>query len=74
VLAKHPRCVCAGECGKHDTLCAAVATVADHHPLERDELVAAGLNPNDPRHGRGLCAPCHGGKTARTRPAGWNDR
>jgi 5-methylcytosine-specific restriction protein A len=73
VLAKHPRCVCRGECGKHDTMCARPSTVADHWPLEREELIAAGMNPNDPRHGRGLCAPCHGGKTARTRPGGWND-
>ncbi|GAB3166660.1 hypothetical protein GCM10027059_25960 [Myceligenerans halotolerans] len=74
VLAKHPRCVCTGECGRHDGLCARRSTVADHWPRERAELVDDGLNPDDPQRGRGLCASCHGGKTARTRPAGFNDR
>jgi 5-methylcytosine-specific restriction enzyme A len=37
----------------------APATVADHYPLSRKELVAQGLDPNDPEHGRGLCKPCH---------------
>ncbi len=50
------------------------ATVADHHPLSRRELVAQGLDPNDPRHGRGLCASCHGIHTARAQPGGWNQR
>lgn len=48
------------------------ATVADHHPLSRRELVAAGLDPDDPAHGRGLCASCHGRHTARAQPGGWN--
>lgn len=73
VLAKHPRCVCIGDCGHHDTMCGAMSTVADHWPMERDEQIAAGLDPDDPSNGRGLCASCHGGKTARTRPGGWND-
>lgn len=73
VLAKHPRCVCTGDCGKHDTMCGALSTVADHYPHERVELVAMGHDPNDPAMGRGICGPCHGGKTARTRPGGWND-
>lgn len=71
VLAMNPRCVCRG-CGGHDGLCAAVATVADHFPHERADLVAMGQDPDDPAHGRGVCAPCHDRKTARTRPAGWN--
>lgn len=74
VLARQPRCVCDGECGAHDTLCARPSTVADHHPLERVDLIAACQDPNDPAHGRGLCASCHSGKTARTRPGGFNDR
>lgn len=41
------------------------ATVADHFPRSRRELVAAGENPNDPRHGRALCASCHGRYTAK---------
>lgn len=50
----------------------APATVADHWPRSRRELIAAGLNPNDPRHGRPLCAPCHGSETARLQPGGWH--
>lgn len=74
VLARNPRCVCTGECGRHDGVCGAIATVADHHPLERRDLVAAGLDPNDPQRGRGVCKPCHDAKTARTSPGGWNNR
>lgn len=66
-LAKHPVCV----------LCeTAPSTVADHHPLDRRELVRQGLDPNDPQHGRGLCASCHG-KATQANPAqrgGWNAR
>lgn len=43
----------------------APATEADHHPLDRRELVAQGLDPNDPAHGRGLCKPCHSSSTAK---------
>lgn len=67
VLARDPRCVCVGECGQHVGMCGRPATVADHWPRERVELVSLGLNPNDPRCGRGLCARCHNAKTARTR-------
>ncbi|GAA1453450.1 hypothetical protein GCM10009618_14930 [Nesterenkonia lacusekhoensis] len=57
VLAKDPVCV----------LCRATrATVADHYPTERRDLVDQGLNPNDPTFGRGLCVTCHNSKTART--------
>jgi len=58
VLASQPRCV----------LCGNTATVADHHPLSRRQLVAGGMDPNNPAHGRGLCAPCHGQETARLQP------
>lgn len=50
------------------------STVADHHPYSRRDLIEAGLNPNDPRHGRGLCKPCHDSETARHQPGGWNQR
>jgi 5-methylcytosine-specific restriction protein A len=66
VLKRDPRCV----------ICGAASTVADHYPHTRKELVAAGLNPNDPMRGRGLCASCHSRATAldpRTR-GGWNAR
>jgi len=50
VLARDPVCV----------LChLAASTVADHYPTERRDLVAAGLDPDDPSRGRGICKPCH---------------
>lgn len=55
VLRRDPRCV----------LCAQPARHADHHPLTRAELVRLGMDPNDPRHGRGLCASCHSRETAK---------
>jgi 5-methylcytosine-specific restriction protein A len=48
------------------------ATVADHYPKSRRQLVAEGLDPNNPQHGRGLCASCHGKETAKNQPGGWN--
>lgn len=54
VLMLNPVCVL---CKKQ------IATVADHYPLSRRELVARGLDPNDPEHGRGLCGPCHSSET-----------
>jgi 5-methylcytosine-specific restriction protein A len=61
---------------KNDGICAlcqlAPATVADHWPLSRRELEHAGHNPDDPRHGRPLCAPCHGTATAQHQPGGWH--
>jgi len=63
VLARHPVCV----------LCrAAPSTVADHFPRSRRELVALGLDANDPRYGRGLCARCHNRATAARQPGGWH--
>ena len=64
VLARDPLCV----------LCGAVATDADHYPLSLRELMDAGLNPNDPSRGRGLCKSCHSRETAEHQPGGWNDR
>ena len=74
VLARNPRCVCSGECGRHTGWCGKRSTVADHHPLERVDLVAMGVDPDDPARGRGVCTGCHNRKTARTKPAGWNAR
>ena len=65
VLTRDPICV---------ACLARPSTVADHHPRERWELIEAGENPNDPKHGRGLCKPCHDKHTARTSPGGWNAR
>lgn len=67
VLARDPFCRLCGQ---------ARSTVADHWPLSRRELVAKGLDADDPQHGRGLCASCHGKVTA-ANPAqagGWNRR
>jgi 5-methylcytosine-specific restriction protein A len=36
--------------------------------------VDMGLDPNDPKFGRGLCKRCHDEHTARTSPGGWNRR
>jgi 5-methylcytosine-specific restriction protein A len=46
--------------------CDAEATVADHHPRTRMQLVADGDNPNDPQHGRALCLPHHSRHTDST--------
>jgi len=65
VLARDPICVL---CGNKE------ATVADHHPHSRKELIELGLNPNDPQYGRGLDKRCHDQETAKHQPGGWNDR
>ena len=78
VLARDPRCVCPGDgpdgCGRHHGLCGAPSTIADHWPIERIELVEAGLDPNDPQRMRGLCKRCHDSKTARTTHTGFGTK
>jgi 5-methylcytosine-specific restriction protein A len=66
VLRRDPICV----------LCnTAPATVADHHPTSRRELVAMNVSDPDALYRlRGLCASCHGKATARESPGGWNRR
>ena len=59
VLTASPWCVC----GKK-------ATVADHYPRTRKQLVKAGLDPDDPQYGRGLCAACHNRHSGLTTPGG----
>lgn len=73
VLWRDPFCRCEAP---HRTHCGgyAASTVADHHPRDRRELARLGLNPNDPRYGRGLCASCHGYHTSQAQPGGWNAR
>lgn len=75
VLARDPVCTCPG-CPSCQPAggrpCASRAVHADHWPMSRRELVAARLDPDDPRHGRGLCQPCHSHHTAREQPGGWN--
>lgn len=65
VLRRNPTCVL---CKRRR------ATVADHWPLSRRQLVARRLDPNNPKHGRGLCKPCHDHETARLQPGGFNAR
>ncbi|KUN34932.1 holin [Streptomyces longwoodensis] len=72
VLQRDPTCVCTDERHGHGSPCGQPSKHADHHPLDRRALTAAGLDPNDPRHGRGLCGPCHSRSTAREQPGGWN--
>ncbi len=63
VITRDPVCV----------LChVAPSTVADHYPRSRRELVALGMNPNDPNAGRGLCKKCHDTETAQHQPGGWH--
>lgn len=50
----------------------AASTVADHYPLSRRDLIASGLDPNDPAAGRGLCSSCHSRYTTEAQPGGWN--
>ena len=49
-----------------------LATVADHHPLSRRELVDRGMDPDDPAHGRALCHDHHSKETAINQPGGFN--
>lgn len=72
VLARDPTCVCTDEGHGHGSPCGKPSVHADHWPLSRRELVVAGEDPNDPRHGRGLCTSCHSSSTAREQPGGWN--
>lgn len=65
VLAREPICV----------ICyAAPSTIADHYPISRRDLIDAGLDPNDPSRGRGLCKTDHDKHTAQAQPGGWNLR
>jgi 5-methylcytosine-specific restriction protein A len=51
------------------------ATVADHHPTSRRDLIDQGVtDPDAPHRLRGLCASCHGRATAEAQPGGWHAR
>ena len=73
VLARDPHCVCTDTSHGHSDPCGQTSRHADHWPMSRRELVAAGLDPNGPQHGRGLCHSCHSKETARTpgQAGGW---
>ncbi|MFF1281063.1 holin [Streptomyces sp. NPDC058299] len=72
VLQRDLRCVCTAYGHGHVGPCGQPTVHADHWPMSRRELVAAGLDPNDPDHGRGLCGRCHSSETAKHQPGGWN--
>lgn len=73
VLRRDPQCQCTPDHpAHHGQPCPQPSTVADHWPKDRHQLVAEGADPNDPTHGRGLCAPCHSWQTTQHQPGGWN--
>ena len=76
VLDRDPTCTCPVRTHRHHAgrPCFNVSTVADHHPLSRKQLLDRRLDPDDPRHGRGLCDRCHNAETAVHQPGGWHDR
>ena len=49
--------------------CGGPGNVADHYPLSRRELIAQGLDPDNPDYGRCLCVPCHNKHTGSAQ--GW---
>lgn len=62
-LADHPWCA----------LCPAPATVPDHHPVSRRDLLRQGVPDPDAAHRlRPLCDRCHRRETARNQPGGWH--
>lgn len=64
-LIRNPFCV----------LCSALATVADHYPASRRDLLAQGMRDPDADHRlRALCGTCHGKETAIHQPGGWHNR
>jgi 5-methylcytosine-specific restriction protein A len=65
VLLRDPICV---------SCATASSTVADHYPTSRRDLVVAGLDPNAPERGRGMCKSCHDKATATNQPGGFNAR
>ncbi|GHF37143.1 hypothetical protein GCM10010359_44730 [Streptomyces morookaense] len=53
-------------------LCGRTATVADHFPLSRRELVTQGVaDPDAFSRLRPLCTRCHNRETAKRQPGGW---
>lgn len=62
-LGRHPRCV----------LCGRMATVADHYPTSRRQLIRDQVPDPDADHRiRPLCAPHHATETAKHQPGGWH--
>lgn len=62
-------------CAIRGPKCTVLATVPDHHPVSRRDLIAQGVRDPDAWHRlRPACAPCHGTATAEHQPGGWNAR
>lgn len=72
VLRRDPLCQCTDTAHGHGVPCLAISRHADHYPRDRRDLIAAGLDPNAPAHGRGLCHGCHSKHTAQAQPGGWH--
>lgn len=64
------RDICCVLCREEDKW--TLATVADHYPLSRRELVERRMDPDDPAHGRGLCHDHHSKETAVNQPGGFS--
>jgi 5-methylcytosine-specific restriction protein A len=64
-LVANPACV----------LCGHLATVADHWPDSRTQLVGSRVTDPDAWHRlRPLCVPCHGRETLKHQPSAWQYR
>ena len=64
-LTTHPYCA----------LCGRLATIADHYPIARRQLVATGdPAPDADHHLRPLCKPCHDHETGLRQPGGWRQQ
>jgi 5-methylcytosine-specific restriction protein A len=74
-IRRDPICVCTDLSHGHGPRCSAPSTDADHDPIERRDLVAAGVkDPDAVEYLKGKCGPCHKKRTAATSPGGWNAR
>lgn len=72
VLLRDPICTCdQANTHGHGARCYRASTVADHWPLSKRELQERGMDSDDPKHGRGLCAACHNSETAHNQPGGF---
>lgn len=64
-----------GACVLRGPRCTGRATVADHYPVSRRQLVTQGVRDPDAWHRlRPLCASCHGVATSQHQPGGWAAR
>jgi 5-methylcytosine-specific restriction protein A len=72
-LRRDALCRCTGCTACTSTGCTLQASVADHDPYERRDLVDQGIaDPDALTYLKGKCKACHDAKTAATRPGGWH--